>query len=163
VIEDPDLALRLASRPGAWSDDRRGRRRRAARLHPGVLAAVGAGGALGTVARHEVVTHVATTGAFPWSVLALNCLGSMVLGFLLVCILERWPPTRYARPFAAIGFCGGLTTFSTWMVDTALLIDHGRVLTGVGYLVASIGAGVTAIYVGMLGARSLPRGKRPSG
>ena len=53
-------------------------------------------------------------------------------------VLEIWPPTRYVRPFAAIGFLGAYTTFSTWMVETAELVSHDRPGLAVGYLGGSL-------------------------
>ena len=55
--------------------------------------------------------------AFPWSSFLVNVAGSFVLGVILTLVVERWSPTRFVRPFAAIGFCGGFTTFSTFAVE----------------------------------------------
>ena len=72
------------------------------------------GGVLGTAARYGVgrAIHV-TPGTFPWATFTVNISGSFVLGVLLTLCIERWPPSRYVRPFVAIGFLGSYTTFST--------------------------------------------------
>ena len=91
------------------------------------LAAIGAGGALGGAARYLIEQAMpADRDAFPWATFVINVSGSLALALLLVFVLEIWPPTRYVRPFAAIGFLGAYTTFSTWMVETAELVAHGR-------------------------------------
>ena len=85
------------------------------RARPDVLLAIALGGSLGTLARYGVaqVIHVAK-GSFPWATFWENVSGSLVLGVALVLIVERFPPSRYARPFAAVGFLGAYTTFSTY-------------------------------------------------
>jgi fluoride exporter len=93
--------------------------------------------------------HVAKNG-FPWATFWTNVSGSLVLGFVLVLIIERFPPSRYARAFVATGFLGAYTTFSTFMVDTDLLVkDHHGGLAAV-YVAASTVAGFAAVWVGML-------------
>jgi fluoride exporter len=132
-------------------------------LQVDLLLAVGVGGALGTFLRYELSLALpAGTGAFPWAIFVVNVVGALILGFVTTLVLERWPPTRYVRPIVGIGFCGGLTTFSTWMVDTTQLIDAHHVLTAVLYVVASLTAGLVALYLGVITARTLPRrGARP--
>lgn len=130
--------------------------------HPGrsqldVLAAIAAGGALGAPARYEVaqIIHVAKD-TFPWATFWTNVSGSFALGFLLVLIIERYPPTRYLRPFFATGFLGAFTTFSTFAVETDLLIKDGHAALGVAYALASLVVGFAAVWVGMSCARLTP-------
>src|SRR5215475_9176959 len=106
---DPDLDPELEEvleRPGGT------------RVRASVVAVVALGGIAGTLARYAVsrIVHVAP-GTFPWSTLTVNVTGSFILGLLLTLMVHRWPPTRYARPFLAVGILGAYTTFSTYMVD----------------------------------------------
>ncbi|HEV2993816.1 MAG TPA: fluoride efflux transporter CrcB [Acidimicrobiia bacterium] len=128
-----------------------------------LLLAVGLGGGLGTFLRYELSLALpAGSGAFPWAIFVVNVVGALILGFVTTLVLERWPPTRYVRPIVGIGFCGGLTTFSTWMVDTTQLIDAHHALTAVLYVVATLTTGLVALYLGVVTARTLPRrGARP--
>ena len=133
-----------------------------------VLAAIGLGGALGTPARYEVTRLITVpAGGFPWDIFWINISGSLVLGFLLVLIIERLPPSRYLRPFVAVGFLGSYTTYSTYMVGASVLIKDGHTVTGLVYLLASAVAGFVAVWVGIVGGRSLPftsrRSRRTSG
>jgi fluoride exporter len=142
---DPDLDRDLSKGhlPGRY-----------ARPPRNVLAAVAAGGALGAPARYEMtrLIHV-TAGTFPWSTFWTNISGSLVLGFSLILIIERFPPSRYVRPFFAVGFLGAYTTFSTYMVDTDLLVKDGHAGIAIAYLVASAAAGFAAVWVGIIGGR----------
>ena len=129
------------------------------------VAAIAAGGSLGTLARYGVERAIAPSElGFPWSTFTVNVVGSFVLGMVVTLVVERWPPTRFVRPFAAIGFCGGFTTFSTMMVEADQLGRHGRAGTAAVYLVASLVAGVAAAALGMAAARGrlLPRPGAPS-
>jgi fluoride exporter len=129
------------------------------RLRPGILAAIAAGGALGGAARYLIEQAVpAGRDAVPWATFGINVSGSLALAVLLVFVLEIWPPTRYVRPFGAIGFLGAYTTFSTWTVETAELVAHGRPAVAVGYLAGSLVAGLAAVSLGLvLGRAALAR------
>jgi fluoride exporter len=126
-----------------------------------VLAAIGSGGALGAVARYELVLAAPVSpAAFPWTTWAINLTGSFVLGVVATLVLERWPPTRYVRPFVGIGICGGYTTWSTFMTETALLArDHRPGLAAV-YIAASVTGGLAATYAGIWATRRQGRARR---
>jgi fluoride exporter len=155
----PDESHDLASTEApSFPFRRRGFSRRA---QPAVLVAIALGGALGAVARYEVaqLIHV-PKDAFPWATFWTNISGAFVLGFFLTLVVERFPPSRYPRPFFAVGFLGAYTTFSTMAVETVSLIRDGRPALGVGYLTGSIAAGLVVVYAGIVLARLLPLGTR---
>ncbi len=131
------------------------------RLKPRILVAVAAGGGLGAAARDELATRFpASAGSFPWTTFWINVSGSFLLGLLLTFVLERWPPTRFVRPFLAIGALGAYTTFSTFAVETDLLFRDGYVAVGVVYVLASLAAGCAAVYMGIVAGRSWPALRR---
>jgi CrcB protein len=116
---------------------------------------------LGGPARYEMAQLIAVAkNGFPWATFWTNISGSFVLGFILVLVIERFPPTRYLRPFFATGFLGAYTTFSTFAVETDLLIKAGHILTAALYSLGSLAAGLAAAWAGILLARLLPRGDR---
>jgi CrcB protein len=122
--------------------------------HPFRLAAIAVGGSLGTLARYATDRSLVPTPlGFPWATFAVNVGGSFLLGLIVTLVVERWPPTRFVRPFAAIGFCGGFTTFSTLAVEATQRVQHGRVGLAAAYLMASLTAGILAATVGMTLAR----------
>ena len=122
-----------------------------------VLAAIAIGGALGAPARYGVaqLVHVAAN-TFPWATFWTNISGSFALGLVLALILERFPPSRYLRPFIATGFLGAYTTYSTFAVDTDLLIKNGHAPIGLAYAAASLVAGFLAVWAGIWAARAVP-------
>lgn len=113
-----------------------------------------AGGALGTPARYalERIIHVAP-GSFPWSTFTVNVTGCFVLGLLLTFVVERWPPSRFVRAFAVIGFLGAYTTFSTYTVEAVTLSKDGYAEVAAAYALASLVVGLIAVYAGMSIAR----------
>ena len=129
-----------------------------------VLAVIALGGALGAPARYGVaqLVHVAN-GSFPWATFWTNITGSFALGVVLVLILERFPPTRYVRPLVATGFLGAYTTYSTFTVETDLLVRNGHTGIGIAYALASLVAGFVAVWAGMLVARAIRLPAREGG
>jgi fluoride exporter len=118
------------------------------------IAAILAGGALGTLARAGLAeADPQQPGAWPWATFAVNLAGAFILGWLLTRLAERTAPTRYWRLFAGTGFCGALTTFSTFQVETLKFVRAGDVGLAIGYPVASIAAGMTLGVAGVLVAR----------
>lgn len=115
------------------------------------VAAIAVGGALGAAIRWAVIASV-EAGRFPWPVLVLNLAGSVLLGVLLA---EEWRH-RSARlllhDLGAIGFCGGLTTFSTFAIEVVDLVRHGHAGTAAVYAATSVTAALGGIVAGAAAA-----------
>ncbi|MET9695627.1 CrcB family protein [Streptomyces sp. NPDC006529] len=118
-----------------------------------VLAAVAAGGAAGASARYGVgLLWPAAPGAFPWGTLWVNVTGCALIGVLMVLISEGGRSAHpLVRPFLGTGVLGGFTTFSTYAVDFARLLDAGEAGTALAYagltVVAALGAVAVAARV----------------
>jgi len=69
------------------------------------------------------------------------------LGYFATRLLERLPVSSYRRPLLGTGLCGGLTTFSTMQVETVKMLERHHYGLAIGYTVASIAAGLLAVYV----------------
>ena len=135
--------------------------RRGGRRDPRILAAIGLGGALGAPARYGISRLVSITpGTFPWGTFWINISGSFALGVVLVLVLERFPPTRYIRPFIATGFLGAYTTYSTFAVETVLLTKNGHWAIALAYVGASYATGFLAVWGGMAAVRAVPGSQR---
>jgi len=112
------------------------------------LAAVFAGGAIGTLARAAFEElAVSDPARWPWPTFTVNIVGAFLLGFFVTRLLERLPVSSYRRPFLGTGFCGGLTTFSTMQVETVKMLEHGHVGLAAAYTAASLVAGLAAVQL----------------
>jgi fluoride exporter len=117
------------------------------RLSGGQLrtASILAGGAVGALIRAAVAAALPDgRGQWPWATFAVNVAGALVLAWLTTRLTEMVAPTRYWRFLLGTGFCGALTTFSTFQVETIRLAKDGYAVTAVGYAGASIAAGMAA-------------------
>lgn len=140
--------------PGGGQD--RGDRPRSARFAPGLIATIAIGGAAGTVARAAVDRALPFGGSgFPWATWTVNVAGSLIIGLVVVAALERAAPSRYLRPLVGTGFCGGLTTFSTFAVTTDRLVRAGNGGIAAAYVLASLVAGMLAVAAGAGLARAV--------
>ena len=118
------------------------------------FAAIACGGAIGALARVELVqAFPAAPAAWPWPTFVANIAGALLLGYLATRLQERLPPSTYRRPFAVTGLCGALTTFSTFQVELVRITRAGHPLLALGYGGASLSAGFAAMTAATLVVR----------
>jgi CrcB protein len=123
-----------------------------------VLLVIGAGGALGSLARWGVSEALPWSGsAFPWATFLVNVSGCLAIGMLMVLLLDVWPPHRHLRPFLGVGVLGGYTTFSTYALESRDLLAGGEEVVALTYLAGSLAAGLVAVWLGILSARAAVR------
>ena len=119
-----------------------------------ILAVISVGGGIGSVARYLIEEALPTpVGGVPWATFLINVTGSLALGFLMVYVLEVWPPRRYVRPFIGVGILGGYTTFSTYTTEIRALLAGHAWATGTLYALGSLALGLVAVWAGIVGAR----------
>jgi len=104
------------------------------------LATLGAGG-LAAVARCGVTVLFAKRKGFPWAVMTVNVIGS-ALGGAAVGLAQAGNLSSDGRLLLLGGVAGGLTTFSTWSVETVQLVLDGRWRTAVSSVAINIGVGL---------------------
>jgi CrcB protein len=113
------------------------------------LAAIFAGGAVGAAARTGLVDLAPThPGQWPWVTFAVNIVGCVLLGYFITRLQERLPITAYRRPLLGTGFCGALTTFSTFQLELLRMLDQGNAVLALGYGTASLVFGFAGVAVG---------------
>jgi CrcB protein len=111
-----------------------------------VLVAVA--GAAGVLSRYGF-TQALGADAAPWTVLAVNVVGSFAIG-----VLAGVGASENVRLVAGIGFLGGFTTFSTFSLDVFADLEAGRPGRAVAYIVLSVGLGIGAAAAGWALARA---------
>jgi len=136
--------------------DRPARRRGRARARPDrrEVAAIFAGGALGTLARAALAQAFPHgPAAWPWPTFAVNLAACFLLGYVVTRLQERLPLSSYRRPLLGTGLCGGLSTFSTMQVELVRMLDAHAWALAAGYAAASVAAGYAAIRLATALAR----------
>jgi CrcB protein len=110
------------------------------------LALAVLGAAVGAPVRYLVDRAVQGRhdSVFPWGTLTVNIVGSFVLG--LVATLA--PPDL--QVLLGVGFCGGLTTYSTFSYETLRLVEDGAGGLAVANMLLSVAAGVLAVGLGVV-------------
>jgi CrcB protein len=104
------------------------------------LATLGAGG-FAAVARYGVTVLFANRKGFPWAVLTVNVIGS-ALGGAAVGLAQAGNLSSDGRLLLLGGVAGGLTTFSTWSVETVQLVLDGRWRNAIASVAINIGLGL---------------------
>jgi len=116
---------------------------------------------MGGVARHlltEAVVRLAGPG-FPLGTILVNVLGSLAIGVLTAlagtAIPGAWPPVW--RHAAITGVLGGFTTFSTFSVQTLVLLQQGQVVAAIANVALSVALGLAACWAGFAMVAALGR------
>jgi CrcB protein len=106
--------------------------------------AVFAGGCLGALARAGIIDALPPgASGWPWATFIVNLAGAFILGWVAA-LLHR----GRRRAFLATGFCGALTTFSSFQLELLVLVDDDRVGVAAGYAAASLALGLVAVLLG---------------
>jgi len=109
-----------------------------------------AGGALGSGLRFAIGANLLQRfgAGFPWGTLTVNLLGSFVAGFLLVWLDARGPSSWAWRALLIVGVMGGLTTFSSLMMECLVFARTDRSPMIALYLAVTLLAGLLLVFLG---------------
>jgi len=111
-----------------------------------VLAAVFAGGVIGTLARVGLTeAWTPEPGHWPWATFIVNVLGAAIIGWVMGREPDRGPLSVYRHPLLGTGLCGGLTTFSTLQLELLHMLNAGDAGLALAYIAASIALGLLAV------------------
>ena len=125
-----------------------------------VLLAIGAGGALGSLARYGLSVAIPHgRGEFAVATLLTNVLGCLLIGVLMALLTTTARPHHLLRPFFGVGILGGFTTFSTFVTDTLDSATTGRILVSLAYAPASVVLCLTAVTAGLAATRAVRKGR----
>lgn len=114
------------------------------------------GGAVGAPVRYLTDLYVRDRlgGAFPWGTLVVNLVGAFVLGLVAGAASASALP-HWALTLVGTGFCGALTTFSTFSYETVRLTEAGNWRAACANVAVSLVAGLAAVAVGWLAGSAL--------
>jgi CrcB protein len=118
------------------------------------LLQVALGGAIGASARYLTGYYAAAWlgRGFPWGTLAVNLIGSALMGLLYVVLVEK-AGARLA-PFLLAGVLGGFTTFSAFSLDAFALFESGRRVLAGAYVLGSVAGALAGLAVGIFATRA---------
>ena len=118
---------------------------------------VALGGVAGAVSRFLVGTWTVKhlTASFPLATLLVNVVGSFIIGFFLVWTTERVFADPRWRLLIAVGFCGGLTTYSSYAFESFKMYEQGNLKLLILNIVGNNLAALSAVLLGAVVARML--------
>lgn len=118
----------------------------------GALCLIAAGGALGSVAR-ALVGWAIPAGRLPWATIAINVVGSLLIGWLMGRLSPVNEHNLREHSFWVVGVCGGFTTFSAFSWQTIEQLQKGNVGAAVANVMLSVVACLLATFLGWRLAR----------
>ena len=121
-----------------------------------LIVFIGAG--IGGAMRHGVNVAAARLFGygFPFGTFIVNVVGSFAMGLLAGYFIYRPGVPQHVRLFLTTGILGGFTTFSSFSLDAALLVERHAYALAAGYVIGSVAAGVSALFFGLAVFRSAP-------
>jgi len=119
-------------------------------MNYGVLGAVAAGGAIGSVARYLLDGFIQslTRSPFPFGIFVVNITGGLIIGVLTEMMALKWNVSQEMRSFLVTGILGGYTTFSTFSLQSALLIERQAYGQAAVYVTGSVVLSIVGFFAG---------------
>lgn len=120
-------------------------------------AAIAVGGAAGALLRYGVSLGAAQWlgRGFPYGTWLANVSGCLLMGILYILLIERWGVAAEWRGALLVGLLGAFTTYSSFSIETLMLVESGEMSKALANVVTTVVACLSATWLGMLMARSL--------
>jgi len=117
----------------------------------GLLLSVGIGGFIGAILRYSISNWVNTLSSsnFPYGTLTVNMIGSFFIGFLFL-YFQQINLSPYQKFLLITGLLGALTTFSTFSLDTVLLMQQEQYMKAFSNVLLNVVLSIGATFLGMI-------------
>jgi CrcB protein len=121
------------------------------------IVAIAMGGAFGALFRFLLsgAVYQWLGRGFPFGTLAVNVIGSFLMGLLFETLSDRLALSPELRAAITVGLLGAFTTFSTFSIETLYLIEEGELLKAGGNILVSVILCLVAVWIGLLAGRQL--------
>ncbi|MBS0275449.1 MAG: fluoride efflux transporter CrcB [Proteobacteria bacterium] len=122
-----------------------------------ILFAVGLGGGLGALLRYFVAGAIQSAAwpGYPWGIFVVNVTGGLAMGLIVELSALKLQMSPEMRAFLTTGVLGGYTTFSTFSLDSVLLVERGNYGSAAVYIVGSTALSILAVFAGMWAVRAI--------
>ena len=122
----------------------------------GMVFAVGVGGGIGALARYYIAGAIqSAVTTFPWGIFVVNVSGGLLMGMIVEAGALKLNLSPELRSFLTVGILGGYTTFSTFSLDSVLLLQRGEYGQAAFYVIGSVVLSILALVAGLWIVRSL--------
>ena len=122
----------------------------------GILLAVAVGGGLGALLRYFAAGAIqSAANPFPIGILVVNVTGGFIMGLIVALGALKLQLSPELRAFLTTGILGGYTTFSTFSLDSALLIERGAYGMAALYIAGSTLLSIFALFAGLWIVRAI--------
>jgi CrcB protein len=111
------------------------------------FALLALGAVLGAFLRYAIVSSPQTIGGMPINILAINIIGSFIIGLFSVIAIALNLNSNYTL-FVGTGFCGAFTTMSSFALETSNLLDNNRLIIVALSILANVGLSLVAVISG---------------
>jgi CrcB protein len=122
-----------------------------------ILLMVALGGGLGAALRYVAASTIQSAAwpGYPWGIFIVNITGGLFMGLIVELSALKLSMSPEMRAFLTTGVLGGYTTFSTFSLDSVLLIERGAYASAAAYVVGSAVLSVLAVFAGMWAIRAI--------
>jgi len=121
------------------------------------LLAIALGGSIGAMLRYSIAngTHLLLGRTFPFGTLMVNVIGCLGMGILYVLFMDRLTLSAEWRAALQVGLLGALTTFSTFSLETLMLVENGEAQKAILNVFLSVVLSLAATWLGMIVGRQI--------
>jgi len=123
------------------------------------LLAIGSGGFIGAILRaylNGVISH-RIPHELPFGTLGVNLIGSFIMGVLIAYTMNNTLFSLHVKSFLSTGILGALTTYSTFAIESVLLLQGGQYLLGITNMLLNVVGTVLVAGIGFAGTQALLR------